>query len=239
MRVAILLPKLVNQGPVIVARDLIDVLVQKEIYVEVFYFDNYTELDFNCKTTRISWRKKISFNSFDVIHSHMLRPDFYIWLHRNKKDNPLFVSTLHQNIYDNLKASYNSFIALLFSKIWLIFLNKQDVVVTLTKAMLANYARSIKSELVTIYNGRKLIYSGDDFLPDDYLKIKDLKTKYNIIGTHCLLTNRKGVHQIIAALSLLPDFACVIVGVADENAILLITQLVESTLVPYGALPEY
>ena len=146
----------------------------------------------------------------------MFRPDLYVWLHRKNKGNKtFFISTLHQNIYDNLKGNYNLVVASLFEKIWIKLLNKQDVVVTLTDVMKKFYDGKINARLERIYNGRSLKESEciDNQLA---IEITELKEKYNIIGNHSLLTKRKGIDQIIFALRELPDCAAVIIGDGKE-----------------------
>ena len=48
--------------------------------VEVFHFKDIVELSFNCRTNKIGLLEKFDFENYDVIHSHMIKPDFYIWL---------------------------------------------------------------------------------------------------------------------------------------------------------------
>jgi glycosyltransferase involved in cell wall biosynthesis len=217
MRIAFILPKLSSQGPIIVAKDLINSLIKKDIEIDVYYFDDVVELKFDCNIKQISFREKIDFDSYDVIHSHMFRPDAYIWYHRKKGYKSFFVSTLHQNIFDNLKGNYNTITAFLLEKIWIYFLNSTDVVVTLTNYMQNVYRSKIKADLTTIYNGRNLtIHDNGEIIEYDLLEIIKLRDKYKVLGSHCLLTGRKGINQSIKSLVLLPDYALIIVGNGRE-----------------------
>lgn len=216
IKIALIIPKLVNKGPVIVAKDIVDSLSTKDIIFEVFYFDDVKEVEFACVTKKINLFTKINFNDYDVVHTHMLRPDFYIWLHRRKHHHSYFISTLHQDIFENLKGDFNFFIAYIFQKLWLFFLKKQDVIITLTNVMKSKYESSLKDKLRVIYNGRNyniLNYKIDN---DELNILNDLKEKFKVIGSHCLLTKRKGIHQIINALVYLEDFAFIIVGDGKE-----------------------
>ena len=155
MKIAFILPSLKNQGPIIVAKDIIQGLVDKAKLIDVYYFDKEnTELLFPCNTYRISFFEKIDFNKYDVVHTNMLRPDLYIWYHRKKTDKCKFISTLHQIIYDNLKGNYNKLIAYIFEKIWVKILNKQDFIVYLTHLMADTYKNRIHKPYQVIYNGR-------------------------------------------------------------------------------------
>lgn len=212
MKIAYIVPSLKNQGPIIVVNDIISGLQKQVDSVDVYYFDHEVELDFPCPTHKISLFEKIDFNKYDVVHSHMLRADLYVWLHRKKKHKPKFVTTLHQIIYDNLKGNYNKFIAFVFEKIWLKLLRKQDEVVYLTQSMTRAYKNEIKQSGVVIYNGRNIGKQVIDEVVEEHETLLKLKEKYKLIGTHCLLTQRKGVHQSVQALKHLPDYFLVVVG---------------------------
>ena len=104
------LPNLSNTGPNIVAKDLCTGLVRKGHVCQVFYFDDIVELDMPCSIERITNMKRFDFSNWDIIHSHMFRPDLYIRLHTlfsRKKHRTRFISTLHNPIsYRALKIDY-------------------------------------------------------------------------------------------------------------------------------------
>ena len=144
MKIAFIIPSLINEGPVIVTKDIIEGLINKVDLIDVYYFDERENaISFPCNTYRISFFEKIDFNKYDVVHTNMLRPDLYIWYHRKKTDKCKFISTLHQIIYDNLKGNYNKLIAYIFEKIWVKILNKQDFIVYLTHLMANTYKNRI------------------------------------------------------------------------------------------------
>lgn len=214
MKIAYILPKLAKQGPVIVVKDIIDLIKDRVALIDVYYFDHDIEIDFDCNTYKINFFDKIDFDKYDVIHTHMLRPDLYVWFHK-KKNKSFFISTLHQNIYDNLKGDYNSFIAFIFEKIWLFMLRKQDVVVVLSDVMKKLYSKKTNLSIVTINNGRNYnpsLYNSLLNNDNDVAIITSLKSKYKVMGCHCLLTKRKGINQVIESLLQLEDFALVIIG---------------------------
>ena len=57
LNVAIILPSLANKAPVQVAKDLANEMYLSGINVCVYYFDDVLEVDFLCKTERISFFK--------------------------------------------------------------------------------------------------------------------------------------------------------------------------------------
>lgn len=217
MRIAYIVPGLYNTGPLIVLKELIENLINKVDKIDVYYFDESNEINLNCETYKISIFKKIQFENYDVIHTHMLRPDFYTWLHKKKEMKPIFISTIHQNIFDNLKGNYNFFIALIFEKIWIKILNTQDVLVTLTNVLEDNYKNKINKKIITIYNGRTLnINNKIKIEQEELFKITELKKKYKILGSHCLLTKRKGIDLIIKSLPSLKEFGFILIGDGKE-----------------------
>lgn len=218
MKIAIILPKLVNQGPILVAKEIVHYIVDKVEVVDVFYFDESDEIMFECRCTKISFWEPIDFDSYDVIHSHMLRPDIYLWFHKNKIKKAKLISTLHQNIKQNLTASYNGLIANIFELIWLKALSIQNVVVTLTETMKKDYLNKLTKPLLsTIYNGRSLHTLNNLPDPMDLKLINEIGQKFRIIGVSALLTKRKGISQLIKALPLLNDYALIIVGDGKEK----------------------
>jgi L-malate glycosyltransferase len=224
MKIAFIVPSLTNQGPVIVVRDIINELLNKVDVIDVYYFDDNPEINMPCNTIKIKFNQKIDFNGYDIIHSHMLRPDIYIWYHSKAIKKAKCISTLHQDIFQNLKSSYNSLIAFIFEKIWIKALKSHDVVVTLTQIMLNQYIDKISPvQLCKIYNGRpffnkELSKEIDDI---DKEKISNIKSKYKVIGVSALLTKRKGISQIIKALPYLDDFALVVIGDGKEKGALI------------------
>jgi glycosyltransferase involved in cell wall biosynthesis len=140
MKIAMILPSLAQKGPIIVAKDIIEQL-KNDFYFEIFYFDDIIELNFPCKVTQIDKYYKIE--GFDIIHSHMLRPDFY---NSKDKENVIKISTLHNYMYADLGDTYGRFIGYIYEKIWCYKLRKFDRIVTLSNNMKNYYMARIPSE---------------------------------------------------------------------------------------------
>lgn len=218
MKIAIIIPKLANQGPILVVKDLISEIKDKVTLIDVYYFDDINEIELNCNCYRISFNDSIEFDNYDIIHSHMFRPDLYIWKNRKKIKKAKTISTLHQDIFKNLQSSYNFITAIVFEKIWLMALRSQHSVVTLTKTMEKHYKNNLSGVLLhTIYNGRAINSSFNSLSSFEESFFQDLKSKYKVIGVLALLTKRKGISQIVRVLPYLKDYAVVIVGDGKEK----------------------
>ncbi len=214
LNVAVILPSLANKAPVQVAKDLANEMYSSGINVCVYYFDDVLEVDFLCKTEKIAFSKKMDFQKFDVVHSHMLRPDAYVWFWRlfSPIKNTIFVSTVHNLVEQDLYFNYGKFTAFIFSRLWRIFWSAQDELVVLNNAAQHYYINFLKGRKATvIYNGRAL--SGLTVLDEEDINIlNDLRLNFKVLGSCAILTRRKGLDQIIRILPSCKEYALVIVG---------------------------
>lgn len=218
MKIAYIIPRLVKKGPIIVVKDLIKNIKNNGDVIHVYHFGNENDILFDCPTYRINLFTKIDFNYYDLVHSHMLKPDLFIYLHRDRLSiKPKYITTLHQNIFDNLSSDYNPIFAFFIEKIWIKILSKQDVIVTLTDVMKKYYTNKNRNlDFFTIYNGRDIDINSIDTSSNEFDLLLTLKLKYKLIGVHCLLTKRKGINQIIQALVNLKEYVLIIIGNGKE-----------------------
>lgn len=213
MKIAFIVPALVNKGPVIVAKDLCDCLVKWGHDCSVFYFDTVdSELTFPCVTQQIKFWRKVDLNQFDVVHIHCLRPAIYAWLHKFFFKKPLFVSTLHQPLtMEAYKLVYNCFISFCLSKIQPIFYNAFDCNVVLSKVQEKLSSSLLSTPLEVISNGRNV-----ETMPvvnEEDVSFFKQHSKCKIIGTISVVIKRKGLEQIVRALVLLPkEYIYVCIG---------------------------
>ena len=219
MKIAFILPSLANTGPAIVVRDLCTGLAQAGHVCKVFYFDDEAELGMPCPTERIAFRKAIDFAAWDIVHSHMLRPDVYVWYHTrgNKYPHTAFITTLHNPIDARiLRLTYSIPKSLLSQWAWKIALPRFDRVIALNGALRQNYLKTVAAErLAIIFNGRD-IRPGEPADEGDKYRILDLKQRYTVIGTTSGINRRKGLEQMVRALADLPGYAFVAVGDGPE-----------------------
>jgi len=218
MKVAFIIPSLANKGPVLVVKDLVSGLVKRGVECTVYYFDDILHVEFDAPTERIKFTQRINFNAFDVVHSHGIRPDAYIFFHKPKGCSARCISTLHNYMKIDLAYQYNTFIAFFASKLWCIFLKKHDVIVVLSKDAKHYYQSWFPNKSIeVVYNSREIKPETVESLngKDEILK---LKKSFSILGVNALLTARKGVDQLIDALQFLPNHALIVVGSGKEEA---------------------
>jgi|LauGreDrversion4_2_1035121.scaffolds.fasta_scaffold155602_2 glycosyltransferase involved in cell wall biosynthesis len=211
MKIAMVLPSLAQKGPIIVARDIIDQL-KDEFHFEVFYFDDIVEIDFPCTTHRVEQDYK--FVGFDIVHSHMLRPDFY---NSAIKEDTRKICTLHNYMYADLSDTYGRFIGFIYEKIWCYKIQKFDKIIVLSNSMKNYYlARIPSAKIQVIYNGRP---HSDIKVPNNELlkKIEEFKEDSFLIGVFCSLIYRKGIDRIIKMLAIANNFKLLVVGEGIEK----------------------
>jgi glycosyltransferase involved in cell wall biosynthesis len=213
LKVGFIVSALVNKGVIFYVRDLVNELIIKGCDCQVFYFDEEIEIKFSCYSERISIYHKIDFNYFDIIHSHGLRPNLYVFLHRKKTDSTKYITTIHSYIEPDLAYTYNRLISFVFSRIWNFLLIKQDLVVCLTEDAQNYYRKILLSKNITfVHTGRNLSDNKEGINAEDEDLIRIFKSKYIVIGTNAMLTHIKGLEQILDFLSLNQDYAFIIAG---------------------------
>lgn len=211
MKIAYIIPKPANTGPILVVLELVKQMLEHKHKCTVFYFDPSDEIKFPCPCIKISFFQKINFKEFDIIHSHGLRPDIYIFIHKPFKCNSLFITTLHNYIIPDFSYQYNKFIAYTIGNLWMLILNRHDKIVTLSKDAVKYYKKRLPQKKLTyVYNTRNIVNT--PLSANEKEVITQFKKGFILIGINAALTDRKGIDQVIFALKKLPKHKLVIIG---------------------------
>lgn len=215
MNIAIIVPRIVNSGPVNVALDLVNEYIQKDYNVEIFYLHNSPKIDlpFSCKYTKLNLYKRYDFSKFDIVHSHCLLPDlFNAFMVKNCSNK---ISTLHQPL--TLKAyslNKNIIIGLLLYFLACIAQRYIKVHVVLSEEQKKLSLNALKGRIEIINNGRNVKINNDRIINEIELFIKTKKLR--TIGTVSVINKGKGNEQIIRLLPLLKDWSYICVGDGPE-----------------------
>ncbi|USD60240.1 glycosyltransferase family 4 protein [Vibrio sp. SCSIO 43140] len=217
MKYGVILPSLEKKGPNLVALDIITGLLElhTDIQIKVFYFrSSSNELSFPVETEKIGFFEKVDFSSFDVVHSHMMKPDIFVFFHKliGRMKGTKTVTTLHQKDMVNLRYDYDSKTkAFLYSLVWRVCLSWHNHIVFLSDSMRRFYFPFFFNRNHSfIYNGRT--FDSAEKVPKK--KVSDQRYK---LGVACLLTKRKGLEQVVNALAHLPDYEFHIAGDGPEK----------------------
>lgn len=216
MKIAYILPSLSNTGPTIVINTLVNNLIDKVERIDVFYFDEVSSIYFPCSTSKIDFNIPIDFDTYDVIHSSMYRPDKYVAKWKGNIKKAKLITTIHQDIFQNLRYNYGYFIAFIFTNVWRKHLKKFDKLVLISNTLLKQYSKLYDSQV---------IYNGVDIKLDYSTRRKDVVEKINnfkkdnrkIIGTYASINKGKGLDQLIKLLEFRKDFGLMIIGDGKEK----------------------
>lgn len=213
MNIAYIVPGLKNKGPVLVVRELVNQMIANGNTCSVFYFDENPEIVFPCPTLKISFFQKIDFDNFEVIHTHGIRPDAYVFCHKAVKSKTKFVSTLHNYVLRDLSFQYNRLIAYVCGNLWMMLLLKRhDVIVTLSKDAMHYYTKWFSYNRLTYVYNTRTIETSVKLNHDEESQLVNFKNDFQLIGVNALLTYRKGIDLLIQALVRLPNYKLFIVG---------------------------
>lgn len=217
MKIAYIIPSLVNKGPIIVVDTIVRNLVAKVDKIDIYYFDDIKGIDFVCPTHKIDFDTPINFDEYDIIHSHMYRPDKYVYKWRKNIKTAKLISTIHQDIFQNLKFSYNLPVAILFTFLWKRYLKRMDSVAVISNKLLDLYSTSMPQSTI-VYNGVDVEYNPSDADVNIRSQIEQLHTRgFKIVGTYAAITKRKGIDQLFKLLDMRSDIALVIIGQGEEK----------------------
>lgn len=217
LRIAFLLPAVVNRGPVIFTHYLLMGLKEQEqvLQAEVFYFKGRVEYDLGVQCTKISWHRPYDFSKFDIVHTTMGVPDIYASIFCR---NEVWVTSMHNYIEQDIKMVHSKIRSLFIIYLWKQALFKAQNVIVSSDQMKRYYEAYIgrsKFYKVIPYGINEKKYESID--KRDIHVIRAFKNKgYTIIGSVGLMIRRKGFHQIIDLLQMHNDCAAVIVGDGPE-----------------------
>lgn len=219
MKIAFVIPSLAKMGPIKVVYELVKEYKKKYEEVCVYYFDNKKGFEFPCKSIKIDFFEKIQFDEYDIIHSHGIRPDAYIWFHKKNIKKSKCVTTLHNYVKTDLANQYNAFVSMIFTPVWNLFTSKHDGVVVLSYDAKKYYNSFWKNRNITVINnGIDPEDNDNQSLPEEVEDKIQLAKKQgmNVIGAIGLLTSIKGFDQLINALSKDSSLFLLLVGDGKE-----------------------
>lgn len=218
MKIAFIIPSLKKTAPIELVKSLASGLLERGNYVKVFYFDDIIDVNFPCDVEQISFFKLIEFQYFDIVHSHLMRPDFYnsfIIKYKKKQQRPFLISTLHNDISSVLTSYYGTIFSFLFRKIWYAAIFRSDLVICLSNVQ-SNFLREQKVDLNTevVYNGITITEQNEPAELDSFFQI--LRNEFKVLGMIVNLYKLKGIIQVIDALKFLPEYSLVLIGNGPE-----------------------
>jgi len=212
MKIAFILPSLINKGPIVVVYNIVKYLKDKVDLIDVYYFDEASSiLNFDCNTHQINKSVPIDFDKFDIVHSHTLRADVYVYKWRKKIKKAKILTTIHQDTFSSFSIRYNSIISFVLTHYWCYVQRNFDGVISISNQLNNKYKKLLSNKVTTIYNGCSI----ESYNVNSELQslIVEYKSKgFKILGTYAYITQGKGLSQVINILDSLTDYVFVIIG---------------------------
>lgn len=217
MKIAFILPSLANKGPIVFTKYLIEGLKEKVDYIEVFYFKDIVELDLGVPTKQISFFEKINFDSFDIVHTTMIKADLFSWWNKKYISKKAVVS-MHNYLVEDLNFLYKPFKAKVFTFLWEMSLNSINHIIVSSEDQLNYYKELLdnQKEFTLIPYGINQKELKEIDLTEKRI-LEDLKSQYKVIGSCGLLIERKGFKQLIEFLINNSNFAVVLIGDGEDK----------------------
>ncbi|MBA2929179.1 glycosyltransferase family 4 protein [Pseudomonas sp. CCUG 57209] len=224
MKICYVVPAIVNKAPILVALQLCEQMLRRGHDVTVLYFDERVDIGFleGVRFERVSFYKKFDFSGYDIVHSHLLRADAFVFKNKSFFSSVRYVSTLHNYVEKELYFHYNKLVSVVFSFVWNVCWTRHDRLVVLSDHSMQYYSKfSYNKKLSRVYNGRDIVVNYE--LIEDWCaaEISNLKSKVDfLLGTYCVLTATKGVDQLVRLLALNTRLGLVVIGDGPEKNIL-------------------
>lgn len=217
-KVAIILPRLVQLGPILMVQELVNSLCEiGKLQITVFYLDKKVDPHVKMKAPveRLNIFK-FPFNDFDIIHTNGIRPDLFAFIYRRRIK--YHISTIHNFVFADLAFTYSKLISTIFGNVWLKLWSRADKLVCISESMETYYSKWFDSKkLEMIYYG--VAEADNSLIPDsdiiDFIDIFHTRG-LKVIGTACIITKRKGLDQVLNLLQVEKDFSIVIIGNGSE-----------------------
>lgn len=215
MKIAYIVPSLIRSGPIRVVEQLINGLSESDD-VDLFYLEERHDrrlIDFGDRAKKIGFFEAIDFDRYDIVHSHTIKADAYLWWHRKQKKNAKIISTVHNLAYEDLPMQYGPIAGKTLAGFWGRMLRAFDGAVCLTQEAQKHYAGHWKRvKLIDfVYNGiqkeTKRCRGSDN-----KTVTKRSKKKIGILASAGGVGKRKGVDQVIRALPRLSNYEVFVAG---------------------------
>jgi glycosyltransferase involved in cell wall biosynthesis len=194
---------------------------QDKFCVDLFRLDKgEVELILFKKPKYFNLSSLFALRSYDIIHTHNLRTDLFVYLYRVLffRHKFIWVTTVHQFFFEDIEFRFRqkSYKALLFSKLYRFVLNRVDCALVLSDHMKKYYeGYKLRCPMHVVFNS---LDSGvceiSHKINKDYLKIiEKLKLEGNIVLVNaCQVTKGKALDQVLQLLLKTDKLVYILIG---------------------------
>lgn len=199
MKILFIMPSMFPNGPVRVLLSIAPELRKNGHEVKFWYFDDLEGAEQE-DAQRISFFNSPSFKEYNIVHSIGIRPDAFVRFHFKKIKAPT-VTTMMNYVEEDLKFQYSKWVSFIFTPIWKFAIKKHTVVVAQQENMKHYYETlwGLKNQEVIALCS--LFKKGETSI-ETVNRIKSFIGKHKSIVSVSLVTQRKGLSQIVELLKL-------------------------------------
>ncbi len=219
MKIAYVIPSLKPAGPINVVYDLVRVMLEHNHQCDIFYFDDLNiENYFPCASQRISLSTKLDFKKYDVVHSHGLRPNIYVFRQKPfRSGKTKFISTFHNYVFEDFCMKYGKLKGIVGGITFLLTALRHDKIVALSKDAQRYYQKWYGKKKVTYIYNTRVIDTEAPLTEEEKKELLNFKGNDSLIGMNGSILYRKGIDIMLRALTHLPQrFKLFLVGDGDN-----------------------
>lgn len=222
MRIVYIINHLGQTGVNNVVLDLVKQMVNHGHDCCVCYFvDHDSPMEFPCMTKKITMRRNsIPLSHFDVVHTHGLKANLWVFRNKPRRCKIHFIATLHCYVFQDFFDLYGNVKGLFLGLLFLLSVLRHDKIVTLSRDAKKYYQKWLSDKKLTYsYNTRDVAF--DNGVSEcEKNEIEKIRGDGILIGMNCVMLMRKGVDIIIKALMLLPErYRLILVGSGKDEHI--------------------
>ena len=221
MKIAYIVPSIVRSGPIQVVEQLVEGLTKSKEDVDLFYLKERVDrqlIDFGGRAKKIDFFEAIDFNRYDIVHSHTIKADAYLWWHRKRIKRAKIVSTVHNLAYEDLPMQYGRMKGRIMADFWGGMLRSFDGVICLTEGAVEYYKKRWRGVHVVgfVYNGIDVDTTDCGDSQREVTREKP-KKRIGLLASAGGIGERKGIDQVIRALVNLPEYELHVAGEHTET----------------------
>ena len=95
---------------------------------------------------------------------------------------------------------------------WCRIQSRYDGVISISNQLKDAYLNKISTSITTIYNGCPESFPHKEISINLKVKFDEISSKYRVLGMYAFITKRKGIDQILRSLTILKEYALVVIG---------------------------
>jgi hypothetical protein len=221
MKIAIIIPDLTRNGPIIYVEYLVESLLKLNIDIDIYCLNHNSNFRLEkVKLININFFSSINYDQYDIVHSHTIKADLFA-LKNGAKIKDKWIITLHNLYKIDLGLLYTPVKSRFITRIWDLAFKSCKNYIVFSSSMKKYYLKEIGNKNYNVIRTGVPVSLGNNLIDDDRELLENLERKYIILGSAGHLIKRKGYHQLVELLTRNKKYVVVIIGEGSEREELL------------------